>query len=1040
MKLKPLLFAMLIAFPLTSNAQLVISEFLAINDSINEDGDGAFSDWIEIHNPTENSVALEGFILTDDPEFDLSEPATYWKLPTGQLAAGGYLIIFASGKDRFGSEEWHANFSLGASEYLALVTPDGLTKLSEFGPDYPEQRTDISYGLETGSDDRLQFFQSPTPAKANGSGIDGFVADTKFNVNRGFHDEPFQLEITTATEGATIYYTTDGRTPSKGSIFTGPIGDIYEGPITVDTTAVIRAVALKNGFESTNVDTHTYIFVQDVVNQSAEQEGWPTELLGDDGNGSFPADYEMDPEVTEDPAYKDIIDDALLALPSLSLVTDPDHLFSTRDGIYQRPQQSGPDWERPVSAELIHPDGTKGFQINAGIRIQGGHTRIPSRNPKHSFRLLFKKEYGAGKLNYRFFDEESAVTEFDTLILRGGGNQSWLHHNTFLGDNRGRAQYVRDQWAKDAQRAMGHPSAHNRMVHLYINGLYWGLYNPTERPTGSFGESYLGGAKEDYDALNSGEAKDGDLVAYNDLFARARKDLTDQANYDALAEVLDIEGFTDYMILNQYGGNLDWDHHNWYAMRNRNGGKWHFFAWDSEFFFIDLEDNVITDNNTRNPSEIFQRLTESEDYLRYLGDRIHKHLFNDGVLTEAAVLESWEKRSEDVELALVGESARWGDYRRDVHNRGTPLLLLTRDGAWMAERNRLLSDYFPNRGEEVIKQYRRLKLYPNLDAPEFEQHGGSVSADAEVKVTIPGGIFSPKGDIYITIDGSDPRMADGTPNLSALKLTSGDRFTIPVSGTIKSRQFFDDEDWSALTEAYFIIGAPADSSNLEVTEIHYDPVEGKDCEFIEIRNRSDQRIDLSGLHFSNGIDFSLPKDQPHFLEPGAYGLIVANREAFATHYASVSQGMIIGGFANQTNLKNGGERLTLLDREGSTLWTVRYDNTDPWPELAEGHSLVYRGGAFSSAEAWAASAKQGGTPGALEEVSGPVDARPGLTDVGLQPNGVFGLTLPQGVTGDVEYSTDLKTWEAIAIGVMGAFEESDANRIAAPEGYYRTKQ
>ncbi|MEM7148112.1 MAG: CotH kinase family protein, partial [Verrucomicrobiota bacterium] len=762
-----LLLAMMIASPMMVNAQLVISEFLAINDSINQDGDGGFSDWIEIHNPTENAVALEGFVLTDDPEFDLGEADTFWRLPAGQLAAGGYLIVFASGKDRSGSEEWHADFSLGESEYLALVTPDGLTKLTEFGPDYPRQRTDISYGLKPGTVDQWQYFKAPTPGKANNSGFDGFVADTKFSVDRGFHREPFQLEITTATEGATIYYTTDGRTPSKGNIFSGPIGAIYDGPITVDATAVIRAVALKTGFESTNVDTHTYIFVEDVIRQSADQEGWPTEWLGDGGNGTFPADYEMDPEVTEDPAYKDLMDDALLALPSLSLVTDPDHLFSTRDGIYQRPQQSGPDWERPVSAELIHPDGTRGFQIDAGVRIQGGHTREPAKNPKHSFRLLFKKEYGAAKLNYRFFEEDSAVAEFDTLILRGGGNQSWLHHNTFLGDNRGRAQYVRDQWAKDAQRAMGHPGAHNRMVHLYINGLYWGLYNPTERPTAAFGESYLGGVKEDYDALNSGEAKDGDLVAYNDLFDRARKDLADQANYDALTEVLDIEGFTDYMILNQYGGNLDWDHHNWYAMRNRNGGKWRFFAWDSEFFFIDVEDNVITDDNARNPSEIFQELVKNEDYVRYLGDRIQKHLFNDGVLTEAAVLESWEKRSADVELALVGESARWGDYRRDVHSRGTPLLLLTRDGAWMDERNRLLNDYFPKRNEEVIKQYRRLNLYPIPGAPEFQQHGGSVNPDAEVKVSIPGSIFTPRGDIYITTDGSDPRKEDGSPNPAA---------------------------------------------------------------------------------------------------------------------------------------------------------------------------------------------------------------------------------------------------------------------------------
>lgn len=578
------------------------------------------------------------------------------------------------------------------------------------------------------------------------------------------------------------------------------------------------------------------------------------------------------------------------------------------------------------------------------------------------------------------------------------------------------------------------------MVHLYINGLYWGLYNPTERPTASFGESYLGGVAEDYDALRSGEAKDGDEAAYGDLFARARKDLTDQANYDALAEVLDIDGFTDYMILNQYGGNIDWDHHNWYAMRNRNGGKWRFFAWDSEFFFTNLDDNVITKDNANNPSEIFQELIKNEDYVRYLGDRIQKHLFNDGILTEASVLERWEKRSADVELALVGESARWGDYRRDVHQRGGPFLLMTRDDHWMAERSRLLNDYFPKRGDEVIQQYRRLGLFPKISAPEFDQHGGSVSVNAEVRVHIPGGLFAPKGDIYITTDGSDPRMSDGTPNPMALKLASGDLFSIEVSGTTKARQLFDDEDWSALTEAYFIIGMPADSSNLEVTEIHYDPTEGKDCEFIEIRNRTDHRIDLSGLRFSNGIDFALPKDQPLFLEAGAYGLIVANREAFTTHYGSSAQGMIVGEFASETNLKNGGERLTLLDRNGATLWSIRYDNAEPWPELTEGHSLVYRGGEYSSAESWDASASQGGSPGTAEGTSGPRNPLPSLTDVGIQASGTFGVTLPEGVTGNVEYSTDLKAWEAIATGVTGTFEESDANRIAAPKGYYRAKQ
>ncbi len=169
-------------------------------------------------------------------------------------------------------------------------------------------------------------------------------------------------------------------------------------------------------------------------------------------------------------------------------------------------------------------------------------------------------------------------------------------------------------------------------------------------------------------------------------------------------------------------------------------------------------------------------------------------------------------------------------------------------------------------------------------------------------------------------------------------------------------------------------------------------------------------------------------------------MIVADREAFATHYASISLGSVIGEFANETNLKNGGERLTLLDRKDSTLWSIRYDNVEPWPKLAEGHSLVYQGGDTSSVESWAGSAKQGGTPGAPEEASEAINHLPGLTDVRMQSNSAFGFTLPEGVTGGVEYSTDLRAWKVIATGVTGPFEETNADRLAAPEGYYRAKQ
>ena len=60
-----------------------------------------------------------------------------------------------------------------------------------------------------------------------------------------------------------------------------------------------------------------------------------------------------------------------------------------------------------------------------------------------------------------------------------------------------------------------------------------------------------------------------------------------------------------------------------------------------------------------------------------------------------------------------------------------------------------------------------------------------------------------------------------------------------------------------------------------------------------------------------------------------------------------------------------------------------------------------------------------------------------LEQVGLNANGDFRFTLPDGVTADIEYSNDLINWETIASGVTGALEETDATRRAAPAGYYR---
>ncbi|MHC1768033.1 MAG: CotH kinase family protein [Verrucomicrobiia bacterium] len=153
----------------SSLAGPVISEFMAANESVLADEDGAFSDWIEIHNPGGDPVSLAGYHLTDD-RADLEE----WTFPAVTVPPGGYLVVFASGKNRVDpAGELHTSFSLSAEgEYLALVAPDSKAVLSEFAPGYPPQSEDESFGLGGSVTAPVwSVFWIPTPGAPNGSGI-----------------------------------------------------------------------------------------------------------------------------------------------------------------------------------------------------------------------------------------------------------------------------------------------------------------------------------------------------------------------------------------------------------------------------------------------------------------------------------------------------------------------------------------------------------------------------------------------------------------------------------------------------------------------------------------------------------------------------------------------------------------------------------------------------------------------------------------------------------------------------------------------------
>ena len=190
----------------------------------------------------------------------------------------------------------------------------------------------------------------------------------------------------------------------------------------------------------------------------------------------------MDPDVVNDPAYSGEIASALQSIRTLSIVTAPEHLFSNATGILENTQGRGREWERPVSIEFIDPqDPSASLQTDAGIRVHGNGSRGSAKN---SLRLLFRAEYGPRKLEYPLFGDDFIAERFNTVVLRAQNANSWTHSRS---EDRRSTTYLHDSFAKDTQKAMGQPYSGSTYVHLFLNGTYWGLYNPTERPDGSFG-------------------------------------------------------------------------------------------------------------------------------------------------------------------------------------------------------------------------------------------------------------------------------------------------------------------------------------------------------------------------------------------------------------------------------------------------------------------------------------------------------------------------------------------------------------------------
>ena len=867
--------------PQAPAANLVINEFMAQNVSGLKDEEGDTEGWIEVFNQGTVPVNLAGWALTDDA----AEPGK-WVFPELTLPAQGYLVVFASGKDRKPTApgaRLHANFKLAlAGEYLGLFNADAPRQVvSELGPKFPEQRNNVSFGIDRNGEWR--YFYPATPGAPNGaSTVTNVVAPVHFSVQRGYYQAPFNLSLATETPDAIIRYTLDGSPPTETN------GVVFTDSILVNTMRIIRAAAFKPNHLPSVATTHTYLY-------------------------NLPVSRRL--------------------LPALSLVTATNNLYGKTGIMEYNPRNTlkhGIAWERPVSAELIRPEDNQGFHVDCGLRVQGGgyirglynyrSTSLPES--KYSFRLYFRGDYGTGQLNYRWFPD-TTVESFENISLRAGMNDPT---NPF----------IRDPLARTLAGDAGQPASHSAFVNLFLNGVYKGYYNPSERIDPDFLRAYHGGTNN-WDVIAAmGEVREGDLSTWTSLrnYVNAYNP-TNPAVYQEISRRLDLVNFVDYLLPLIYADTDDWPHNNWRAARERApDGQFRMYVWDAEWSFgynNSPSHNTIAGqlSNLSPPwggteiQTLFRRLKLSPEFRLLFADRVHKHFFNNGALTDPKIRARYEQ--------LKGIM------------RGTiPGFVDTIGSTWIPQRRQYLTNHFATAG-----------LLASSNAPVFSQFGGRVPKGYALILTTA----SATGTIYCRTDGGDPRL----PFTGAVAPeASSFQAPIPIEQevVVKARTLTD-TNWSALTEAAFQVaelGLP-----LRITEIMYNPEGGDAYEFVEIQNTSATPVDLSGVSL-DGVGFRFAEGT--VLPPAARVVLISdlNPTAFKQRYPDLAISGIYGG-----SLSNGGERLALSDRNGRTITSVAYRDASGWPKAADGGGrsleVIDPNGDPNDPANWRASVNVGGSPG-----------------------------------------------------------------------------
>lgn len=537
----------------------VINEFMSSNSSVLQDYEGEYPDWIEIFNPSNESINLSGYYLSDD-----EEDTQKWVFPDIDLSPSQYLIVFASGKDVLFSEEIHTNFKIKQSgENLILSNSEGEI-LQNIQP--IEVPTDYSYSCIPDGDTQNMHLSIATPGSVN---IELFEATTSHI--SGFYQDEISISLFTENQDVEVYYTLNGELPSVNSnlyfepihfntnnhfpnqfsyIPTTPLEGpwplqtfVWKEPVSVKQAHVLRYAIFQNGEQMGKVNSQTY-FVED-------------------------AD-------TEDYSF-----------PVLSLITDSLNLFQYDTGIYipgkmfdeigfewypyGNYRERGEAWERNINVAFFEDDGGLVFETGAGMRIRGAGS---TANPQKSFAVYFKNKYGKKKIEHAVFPN-SDLEDYKRLIFRSSGNDFLNTH-------------FRDALLQDLLMPLNMELQRFLPSVVFVNGEYWGIHNIREKYDEYYFKYHFDIHEDSVNILSSTDAVaegfESNYPEINEFLSSS--DMSLESSYSYIDERVDIPNMIDFLIAEIYYANYDWPCNNYREWRtNDPDSKWRFLINDLDLSF-----------------------------------------------------------------------------------------------------------------------------------------------------------------------------------------------------------------------------------------------------------------------------------------------------------------------------------------------------------------------------------------------------------------------------------------------------------------------